>query len=260
MYHSDYAQSMDLSSQRRHNQHQYDSDSSGGQFMPGDPGGFILPMTSHNSNASSGGWGPSPMGFVDPNVAQQHRQVSWSSTYQSARPASPSSPGGFVIPGASYHSLPHRSPSPPPPQQYYSPPPLQRELQEQNYQQQYHQQSYAQQSNYNMNSALQPPAYSARHVSFDFGNGPGPSRYNINRTRPNSPLYEDNSRSVYSSTSYRSGSPTPSEYTSHDAYPSHTPYRQQQQQQQHYQHQQHQQHHQQQQSPQYTWEDLRYNY
>ncbi|KAJ1807190.1 hypothetical protein LPJ75_004867 [Coemansia sp. RSA 2598] len=228
-------------SQRRHNQ----SMDPTGQFMPGEPGGFVLPLSPFpTGNASrSADCCQSPMGFVIPDVAAQHQQT-WSHHAHMSPPAMPhGSPGGFAIPGAA------PAYQPPQQQQQHAPPPAY-------YQQQRQQQTQMQPdlsaSRVSFQQQPPPPSLTTSQDTFDsLPDGPAPSRYNSRLHKQHRVSFQlapevGGSRSVYPPPYSEYQSQQAPGYASQQAYPDY--YQQQQQQQQ------------QQNHSAYSWEGLRYNY
>ncbi|KAJ2082659.1 hypothetical protein H4R24_001408 [Coemansia sp. RSA 988] len=110
----------------------------GSQFMPGDPGGFVLPIV-----PEAGDYNSAPLGFMlpgHPNITCNPQDGGWESNCgrPPLQPMCAGEPGGFIAPDATYprphlqqqhqHPYPllqHQSPYPPS-QQHQSPyPPLQ---------------------------------------------------------------------------------------------------------------------------------------
>ncbi|KAJ2345593.1 hypothetical protein GGF43_005181, partial [Coemansia sp. RSA 2618] len=78
---------------------QFGQDMLGSQFMPGDPGGFVLP------GGPAGNFSSAPLGFVLPGAPQSHGQMhsNWGgSAYPPMQPLSAGEPGGFIVPGNAY--------------------------------------------------------------------------------------------------------------------------------------------------------------
>ncbi|KAJ1859055.1 hypothetical protein GGH12_000903 [Coemansia sp. RSA 1822] len=65
-----------------------------GMFMPGDPGGFVLPNGPHVSNSA-------PLGFVVPGAPQSHGAHWGSSAYPPMHALCAGEPGGFIVPNSS---------------------------------------------------------------------------------------------------------------------------------------------------------------
>ncbi|KAJ2605117.1 hypothetical protein H4R99_001350 [Coemansia sp. RSA 1722] len=187
MYNSTYSYSAGMS-QQRHSQQGMEPNS---QFMPGEPGGFVLPLppfSGGNNTSRSGDCCQSPMGFVIPDIAAQHQQTRSSYAHMPH-----GSPGGFMMPGTA--------------------PAYQQQQYQQPYQQQYQQPYQPQQQMRPGTSA----SFNASHASFhqqapsvtsdnaeSVPDGPAPSRYNSRRHRQNTVTFQlapevgGGARSIYS--------------------------------------------------------------
>ncbi|PIA15210.1 hypothetical protein COEREDRAFT_93422 [Coemansia reversa NRRL 1564] len=114
----------------RHNSQQNISS----QFMPGDPGGFVLPIVPETNEYNS-----APLGFMlpgHPNITYNARDGGWERNCgrPPLQPMCAGEPGGFIAPGATYPrphlQQQHQHPYPPLQQQQQCPyPPLQQQQQ-----------------------------------------------------------------------------------------------------------------------------------
>ncbi|KAJ2806417.1 hypothetical protein H4R20_001705 [Coemansia guatemalensis] len=102
----------------------------GSQFMPGDPGGFVLPIV-----PETGDYNSAPLGFMlpgHPNITCNPQDGGWESNCgrPPLQPMCAGEPGGFIAPDATYPrphlQQQHQHPYPPlQPQQHQNPyPPL----------------------------------------------------------------------------------------------------------------------------------------